>query len=84
MEVYQDYEPGYKSSMLKNEYLQNWVFVFNPFTQFWNAVPRQSYNDYWNDYGHTDVIKSSSIFTLLELLHKTLGDKDRLEKLTES
>ncbi len=69
---------------MENEYLQNWVFVFNPFKQLWNAVPREYYNDYWNDNKHPDVIRSSSIKTLLEVLHKTQGDKAKLNKLGKS
>jgi hypothetical protein len=69
---------------MENEYLHNWVFVFNPFKQLWNAMPREHYNDYWNNSKHPSIIKSSSIKTLLEVLHKTQGDKTKLDKLGKS
>jgi hypothetical protein len=69
---------------MDNEYLQNWVFVFNPFKKIWNAIPRECYNDYWNNIKHPDVIRSSKIETLLEVLHKTQGEKSKLNKLGKS
>lgn len=70
----------YKSSDLS--YLEDWVFHYNSFNNEWAAIPRGIYNGYWNDYRHPDVLRSKTLNTLLELLHKTKGDKQAIEKLT--
>jgi hypothetical protein len=78
-EVYQDYEPDYKPNSL--EYLNDWVFHFNAYTKNWAAIPRETYNEYWNDYKNAGVIRSKSINTLLELLHKSKGSVDAIEHI---
>lgn len=65
----------------ENEYLQHWVFVYNPFDQMWNAVPRDIYTQYWNHYKHPRVIRSSKYATLIEILYKTKGDEQEIKKI---
>lgn len=77
-EVYQDVEPLYNQDL---NYLNDWVFHFNSFTEQWAAVPREIYNEYWNDYKHASVFKSKNISTLLELLHKSKGDVGKIEHI---
>lgn len=55
------------------EHLHNWVFNFNPYTQKWAAIPREMYNEYWNNSEASGIIKSSSFPTLLEIVSKTEG-----------
>ena len=57
-------------------YLQDWVFHFNSFTEQWAAIPRESYDQYWNDYKNTAVLRSKTLNTLLELLHKAKGSRN--------
>jgi hypothetical protein len=78
-EVYQDVEPGYNYDL---DYLNDWVFHFNPINNLWAAVPRETYNEYWNDYKHSSVLRSKHLNTLLDLLHKSKGDRDIIEDLT--
>lgn len=78
-EVYQDLESIYKSN--DQLYLVNWVFHFNPYSNTWVAIPRDKYNEYWDNYNHPDILRSSSINTLLELLHRSKGDRSLIEKL---
>jgi len=56
------------------EYLYDWVFHYNPYSNQWAAIPRDLYNQYWDDYELEGVIRSSSYNTLLEILHKTEGN----------
>lgn len=77
IEVYQDLEPAYKTNM---NYLEDWVFHYNIHADKWAAIPRDHYHDYWNDFSHPSIIRSSKIETLLELLHKTKGDVSNLEE----
>lgn len=67
---------------MNKEVLYDFVFNFNPYTQKWNAVKRENYNELFNgDKGN--VISSSSISTLEELIVKTAGDREKIEKLVK-
>ena len=79
-ETYMDEEPYYKKQDLS--YLEDWIFHFNSFTEEWAAVPRETYNEYWNQHNHPDVLRSTNLNSLLELLHKSKGDREVIEKLT--
>jgi hypothetical protein len=79
-EVYQDYEPDYKANSL--DYLNDWVFHFNAHTEQWAAIPRETYNEYWNDYKKAGVLRSKHLNTLLDLLHKSKGNTDIIEDIT--
>jgi hypothetical protein len=79
-ETYQDQEPFYVPSDLA--YLEDWVFHFNSLSGHWAAIPRETYNDYWNDYKNAGVLRSKHLNTLLDLLHKSKGDIGIIEDLT--
>lgn len=66
---------------MEQEYLQDWVFHFNIFTQKWAAIPRELYQQYWSNHGIDGVIRSSSLSTLLDILHKTKGDEGQIQLL---
>lgn len=53
--------------MLENLY--DWVFHFNPYTNLWNAVPREEYIHYMNG-DAKDVKSSKNINDLIELVSK--------------
>ena len=78
-EVYQDEEPYYKPADLA--YLEDWVFHFNSFRNEWSAVPRETYNEYWNDYKNRSVLRSKHLNILLDLLHKSKGNKEIIEDI---
>lgn len=78
-EVYQDEEPYYKPADLA--YLEDWVFHFNSFRNEWAAVPRETYNEYWNDYKNRSVLRSKHLNILLDLLHKSKGNKEIIEDI---
>lgn len=85
-EVYTDHEgfgfytPGDQPGT-NSPSLYNWVFHFNDYSGMWNAIPRDDYNEYWSNHKCERVLSSSSIDTLKELIYKTNGDKNRIEKL---
>lgn len=62
--------------------LYQYVFHFNHFTELWNAVPRDQYNQYWSDSKTDGVLRSKSIETLVEIIQKTGGSRSLLEQLT--
>lgn len=78
-EVYQDEEPYYKPADLA--YLEDWVFHFNSFRNEWAAVPRETYNEYWNNYKNGSVLRSKHLNILLDLLHKSKGNKEIIEDI---
>jgi len=70
-----------KETTTQNEHLYDWVFHFNYLTGSWAAIPRDCYNEYWSDFNHPRVIRSSSITTLQTLIAKVEKDPDYLSKL---
>jgi hypothetical protein len=64
-----------------DEILYNWVFHFNPYTKMWAAIPRELYNDYWNDSNLEGIIRSSKYETLITILYKTKGDLIKIKEL---
>ena len=80
-ETYQDYEPYYDNNDREStDYLYDWVFHYNIYTELWCAIPRDKYTKYWDDSDLKDVIRSTSFNTLIEILHRTKGDISQLEK----
>lgn len=73
-ETYQDYEEVY-TQMNKKDALYNWVFHYNPMTNIWNAIPRDHYNLYWDNFDSESVIKSTQITTLIDLILKIGNNK---------
>jgi hypothetical protein len=57
------------------------VFHFNSFRNEWAAVPRETYNEYWNDYKNGSVLRSKHLNILLDLLHKSKGNKEIIEDI---
>ncbi len=52
--------------------LYDWVFHYNHFTELWNAIPRDKYNNYWDNDDLDDVLKSKNINTLIEIITKQI------------
>ena len=78
-EVYQDVEPGYKN---EDDFMNDWVFHYNTYSKQWAAIPRDYYNEYWNNFKHPEVLRSKHMNTLLSLLYKAKGNKDIIEDIT--
>jgi len=56
----------------QNSALYSYYLHFNPYTGYWNAVPRDKSVDYLNGrLGGNDVIKHKNITTLIGYLTKT-------------
>lgn len=63
--------------------LFNWIFHYNPWTELWNAFPREKYADYFNDPNDPKmiVIRSKDVKTLSEIIRKIGGDPERISEL---
>lgn len=86
-EVYTDYENIINNNLeedldVKYKFMQDWIFNFNPYTGLWNAFPRNSYNEYWNNYELGGVLRSKDINTILFLLQKSNGNVEVINNIT--
>jgi len=86
-EVYTDYEGfGFFSDQQHEEAgpdtsLYHFVFHYNAHTGLWAAIPRDVYQQYWNDSDIPGVIRSKDFNTLTAIIYKTKGDLSLLDKL---
>lgn len=78
METYQDLELQPKEDA---SYLYDWIFHFNSYANLWAAIPRDSYTEYWDRHDHPNVLKSSKLETLIEILHKSKGDMGVIDNM---
>lgn len=69
---------------MNNEILYKWVFVYNPYKQMWMTAKREHYQKLFSDINSHDVLASTDIDTLVQLIMKTNGDKVKLQELIEN
>lgn len=50
--------------------LHGWVFTYCAVSKVWCAAERDNYNSLFNDYTSPNVLRSSKIETLIELIAK--------------
>ena len=55
---------------MKNEELYEYVFHFNSYNELWNAIPRDVYHEYFNNFDVAGVLKSKELTTLISLILK--------------
>lgn len=60
--------------------LQQWVFHFNPYSQKWLATTREHFPELFSG-NKGNVLSSSNIDTLVDLIERTGGNKELIEKL---
>ncbi len=63
--------------MNMKENLQQWVFVYNPYQEEWQAAMRKDMNELWNNSQSKKVLRSKKIQTLENLIIK-YGDIDTI------
>ncbi len=66
--------------MQDQSYLNDYVFHYSSFNEQWAAIPREQYTQYWSNYNLKGIIRSRSFNTLLDIIHKTKGDLNDLNK----
>jgi hypothetical protein len=66
---------------MENQALYDWIFRYNCHDQSWYATKRESYNDLFSDLSSKNILKSSSIKTLAEIINKTDGDIKKINSL---
>lgn len=55
---------------MKNPHLHHYVFHYNTLNNTWNAIPRDQYKEYWNDFENEHILRSDKIETLIEILDR--------------
>ena len=69
---------------MNNGELYDWVFHYNHYTQKWNAVRRDYFNDLFSNRNSKKILSSSSIDTLISLITKTAGKASAINKLLKN
>lgn len=54
--------------MTNDKKLYDWVFHFNPYEGNWNAIPREKYSSYWNNFKCPGVLRHPDINHLIKLI----------------
>jgi hypothetical protein len=62
--------------------LFNFVFHYNYHTKLWNAIPRESYMQYWSSISDNTILKSRSFNTLVDIIQRTSGNMALIDQLT--
>lgn len=78
MDIYTDYEKP-----IEMDRLYQWWFTYNPMTQVWCACHNEYKNAVYNDHTSPNVIRSKSIDTLIELIIRTDGNIEEMNKLCQ-
>jgi hypothetical protein len=55
---------------MRNEELYEYVFHFNPYNGLWSAIPRDSYQEHFNNHETAGILKSKELTTLMSLIAK--------------
>lgn len=66
---------------MENEALYDWIFRYNCHDKSWYAAKRENYNDLFSDLSSKNILKSSSIKTLAEIINKTDGNIKKINSL---
>lgn len=61
------------------DHVSDWIFNYNSITKTWNAVKRDDQHQLFN--GGPGRIKATSFPTLLDIINRTNGDIDKINKL---
>jgi len=71
---------------MKNENLYGWVFVYNPYTELWNAARREDYSLLFSAISKKSdkVLRSREVNTLIELINKTEGKATKIASLLKN
>lgn len=56
--------------MTENNELYNYVFHYSEHTHHWNAIPRELYKEYWNNFEAEGILSSKEHSTLVQIILK--------------
>lgn len=64
--------------------IYDWVFIKNPYTETWCATKRENYNLLFSNINSEKILKSKSITTLEDIIFRTNGEPDKINKLLKN
>jgi hypothetical protein len=62
--------------------LHDWIFHYNVYTSKWEAAKRDNYTDLFSS-RKENILRSSRIETLVEIIRKTNGEKKKINQLVK-
>jgi hypothetical protein len=63
------------------EFLQGYIFHYNPYNQIWAGFPREYSNDYFNGVSNKNIIKHKNVNDIIEYLKIiNLGKNESITK----
>jgi len=66
--------------MTNKDSLYDWLFHYNHYTQLWHTFKREDVQAYFNG-TLLNVLSSKKHSTLVDIISKTKGDTEKIEKL---
>lgn len=63
------------------KHVHEWIFNYNEYIQQWQATRRENYKELFNDYINDCVLRSKDINTLIDIIERTGGSKELINKL---
>lgn len=64
--------------------LYGWIFHFNHFANVWSAAKREHYNELFSSRSSSNILSSSRIETLVEIISRTNGESAKIKKLLKN
>lgn len=64
----------------KYEFLDNWIFTYNPHTLNWRVCTRDEWLDFYST-PETNFLRSKDFTTLRDILIKNEGDPEKIKQL---
>jgi hypothetical protein len=65
---------------MEKEFMNDWLFHYNPYTKIWSAFHRQDMVKYFNGEKTSTIIQSNKQSTLVEIITKSEGDLKKIKK----
>lgn len=66
---------------MKKEFLNDWLFHYNPYTEIWSAFVREDMIDYFNGKKPSSLLQSSKHSTLVDIIIKGEGEIKKIKKV---
>lgn len=66
---------------MSKEHLYDWIFHYNHYTEKWSACKRDFISELFSNRTSKNILSSSKIETLIELVSKTGGNHAAIDKL---
>lgn len=66
---------------MENEFFQEWLFQYNPYTKEWSAFRREHNDEYWNNKSSPNIVSHKDIATLISTMKIVGPDIRKIKKV---